>query len=124
MNYGWQAFVVKDWPRNAMRIHLRNREGNTANYVAQIGPGADTVMRTVRSETATGEAPEGMLIPDEAAEALYIELHRLFGGKPNDYQAKYEEARDALEVERRRVDALLTQVAELHAFAAVNRPTS
>lgn len=60
---------------------------------------------------AVGEGergPEGMLVPIDAIEAIRDAADRYLGERPDDYKAKYEECRDALYVERRRVDELLS----------------
>jgi hypothetical protein len=100
----WRANVVDDFPTMSVRLHLADITLDRSDYVVQIGPDRETQLRTVR-EGLVG--PAGMALPREAAEALRDALNAFFGEKPNDYRARYEEARDALEHERRRVDAAL-----------------
>jgi hypothetical protein len=49
-------------------------------------------------------APTGLFMPHNAAEAIRDAFTSYVGGPREDYRARYEATREALEHERRRVD--------------------
>lgn len=100
---GWRSQVSADFSRMGVEIRLARFERETSlEYVTEIS--ATGKMQTVpRSQVG----PPPMLLPEFAARALLAALKEHFGDPPNDFKARYEEARDALHVERARVDALL-----------------
>jgi hypothetical protein len=100
----WKARVVDDFPMLGARLHVADVHGDISEYVVKFGPGRETTMQTTRG----GEAgPEGMLIPGDAIEAIRDALDVYLGKPRDDYRARWEEARDALAIERARVDAFL-----------------
>lgn len=99
---GWQCLVTDDFPSMGVAFQLAWRRDRRTDFVTEIS--ADTTLLSVDE----GEAgPRSLKLSKDAARALRLALDAHFGDAPNDYRARYEEARDALVVERARVDQLL-----------------
>lgn len=101
----WKARVEHDFPMMQIKILLGEFWDDGGRLVTQIGPGRETTL--LQLEGVGTSSPEGMVLPQEAAEPLRDALTDFLGKPKDDYRAKYEEARDALAVERARVDAFL-----------------
>lgn len=104
----WEAFVSEDFPTMGARLYLRDSYGRDARYVVRLGAERADLELT-QFEEASG-AYCGLYLPRDAAEPLRDALDVYLGKPRDDWRSKYEEARDALELERRRVDSLLSVV--------------
>ena len=106
----WRARVVDDFPSNGARLHVAELRGEVSDYVVRVGPGRDTMLRSVQP----GEVgPEGMYLPGDALVVIRDALDVYLGRPRDDFRARYEEARDALQVERDRVNQLLAPRVEV-----------
>lgn len=99
----WKAQVTPDlgwgWSVRIAELHYP-----TMTEILELRTGQPPLME---DHSTLEVGPRGIILPYDAAEPLRDALSVALGNRPDDYRAKYEEARDALEVERRRVDDLL-----------------
>lgn len=100
---GWRALVGADFPLMGVSFRLAQVGERRTDYVTEISE--NTKLQSV-AEGHVG--PEALKLPEDAARALHAALSAYFGPAPDDYRARYEEARDALTVERARVDSILS----------------
>lgn len=106
MSFGeWQAYASEGTFSKDVRLNIV-REIAPGEFEVITGLSAHGPGRVERLTPAEGEAlpVDGMMLPAEAAEAVYHALHRLFGNTdPRGTE-------DALKVERARVEKVLDQL--------------
>lgn len=107
----WKARVEHDFPMQRVRLLIGEFWDGGGRLVTQIGPGSETTLTKLEGYATT--PPLGMTLPEEAAEPLRDALNEFLGKPKDDYRAKYEEARDALQIERDRVNVFLGAVSGL-----------
>lgn len=101
---GWCSVVIEDFPRNGVEIKLAQRRATVLDYVTEI-----SLNTTLTSVPSGQDGPAGLLLSTDAARVLRDALSEFFGPPADDYRSRYEEARDALSVERQRFDALVAR---------------
>lgn len=99
-----EAHVREKWELGAIEVFLVERGGASTNMIIELKAGERAVAYTFLE---TEDVGGGLLIPRHFAEPLRNALDAFIGKPQDDWRSRYEEARDALAVERRRVDELL-----------------
>ncbi len=102
----WEAYIGRALDgTHALALHVYEPHQNVTLYVARFDAEPPELVTVENGHLA----PPAMKLPygRGIVEALRTACDEHLGARPDDYRAKYEEARDALTVERARVDHLL-----------------
>jgi hypothetical protein len=100
--YGWEAHIRSDWPAGGDRLLLRRPSGDRSQFLVEVGTdGGGAVLQD--HDPATVLAFEGLWFPEGALDAVAEVL------RPGPSPAEVAVLREALAVERERVDRVLRE---------------